>query len=208
MLFSSPSQHVQNKQPRVTRSAGDVQAAVRTGGPAHVLLCLQVTTTFLHKLCLLQNFFRLQGLVSISRTLGKSRYPYSTGSRAGAFLDPTRWGPEPSWSLLGPFLGPEPSWTPRADPTPCFTSWSPSTFSLLGQDGLVSGPSVGTCHSDPSLSSKHTHQASEMLRRRELPWEKQSCAGGDSPETAPAHNSRTLGPPRRFRLVCTQQRKD
>lgn len=87
MLVSSPSQHVQNKQPRVTRSAGDVQAAVRTGSPAHVLRCLQVTTTFLHKLCLLQNFFRLKGWFPSAGLW----YPCSTGSRAGAFLDPTRW---------------------------------------------------------------------------------------------------------------------
>lgn len=183
MLFSSPPQHVQNKQPRVTRSAGDVQAAVRTGSPAHVLRCLQVTTTFLHKLCLLQNFFRLQGLVSISRTFGQEQVPVQHGEQSGRRLGPHALGKG-------------------------FTSWSPSTLSLLGQDGLVSGPSVGTCHSDPSLSSKHTHQASEMLRRRELPWEKQNCAGGESPETAPAHNSRALGPRRRFHLVCTQQRKN
>lgn len=53
-----------------THTAGDREAATKTGSPAHV----QVTTTFPHELCLVRTFLRFQGLVSTRQTSEESSW--------------------------------------------------------------------------------------------------------------------------------------
>lgn len=102
----------------------------------------------------LQTFFRLQGLVSISRTLEESRYLCSELGKA-------------------------------------FMTWSPRVLSFLGQDAPVSGLSMGTCHSHPSLCSKHSPQPQRRLEG-ERGGGKSKAALEETAQKHPRHTTAAL----------------